>query len=156
MRLGAANAALTLAVVLVLGVVTTHSARAQTFTVLHNFYGVPDGGTPYAGVIMDASGNLYGDTEEGGSSNYGTVFKLNKSHYETVLHSFTESPDGGAPFGGLVRDAAGNLYGTTGPRRLLFKLRNRLQGEHDWQGDRAAQLQGRDKRWGISRSRCAP
>ena len=112
MRLRAASAALAFVVVLGLEVVTTQSAQAQTFTVLHNFTGSPDGAYPFAGVIRDTAGNLYGTTEGGGKA-AGTVFKVSKTSKETVLHSFTESPDGGAPFGGLVRDAAGNLYGTT-------------------------------------------
>ena len=111
---GAAGPALTLVAVLVLGVVTTHSAQAQTFTVLYNFRGSPDGGLSYNGLVRDA-GNLYGTTAMGGISNLGTVFKLDKHGEETVLYSFTGkfSGDGQYPFSALVRDHAGNLYGTT-------------------------------------------
>jgi uncharacterized repeat protein (TIGR03803 family) len=59
-------------------------------------------------------GNLYGTTQAGGTSGVGTVFKLTATGQETVLHTFTGgTTDGANPFGSLVRDAAGNLYGTT-------------------------------------------
>ncbi|MGB9232941.1 MAG: choice-of-anchor tandem repeat GloVer-containing protein [Terriglobales bacterium] len=85
-------------------------------TVLHAFTGPPDGSSPLAeGLVLDAQGNLYGTTYGGGASNDGTVFKLDTATgAETVLHSFTGSPDGSSPeSGGLTRDAKGNLYGAT-------------------------------------------
>jgi uncharacterized repeat protein (TIGR03803 family) len=87
-------------------------------TVLYSFKGGSDGDVPVAGLIMDAAGNLYGTTEDGGSSNCsfgcGIVFELDPAGNETVLHSFTGSPgDGGRPVAGLIMDTAGNLYGTT-------------------------------------------
>src|SRR5579863_2439490 len=85
-----------------------------TFTLLHSFTDDSDGGGPLAGVIRDAAGNLYGTTNYGpGSSGWGTVFKLNSANKETVLHAFTGAPDGASPSAPVVRDAAGNLYGTT-------------------------------------------
>ena len=89
-----------------------------TETVLHSFGAGNDGILPTAGVIFDSSGNLYGTTSSGGIHERGTVFELtpgaNGKWTEKVLHSF-ESPgdiqDG--PAGGVVFDAAGNLYGTT-------------------------------------------
>lgn len=81
-------------------------------TVLHSFTGTPDGATPFAGVVLDADGNLYGTTYTGGASGYGTVFKLDPAGNETVLHSFI-STDGANPYGGLALDSLGNLYGTT-------------------------------------------
>jgi uncharacterized repeat protein (TIGR03803 family) len=81
--------------------------------VLYSFTGGVDGGQPYAGLVRDGAGNLYGTTYGIGTSFYGTVFKLDKTGKETVLHQFTSQPDGSFPKGGLVRDAAGNLYGTT-------------------------------------------
>jgi uncharacterized repeat protein (TIGR03803 family) len=82
-------------------------------TVLYSFTGGSDGGFPYAGLTRDPAGNLYGTTVQGGSSGAGTVFKIDTSNYETVLHSFTGGSDGGYPYAGLTWDASGNLYGTT-------------------------------------------
>jgi uncharacterized repeat protein (TIGR03803 family) len=82
-------------------------------TVLHSFTGSPDGAYPSAGLIRDAAGNLYGTTQYGGASGNGTVFKLDTSGKETVLYSFAGLPDGTTPLAGLLRDEAGNLYGTT-------------------------------------------
>jgi uncharacterized repeat protein (TIGR03803 family) len=82
-------------------------------TVLHAFTGPPDGSRPYDGVILDKAGNLYGITEEGGTFNYGAVFKVDSSGKEAVLYSFTGGADGSGPNGPLVQDAAGNLYGVT-------------------------------------------
>jgi uncharacterized repeat protein (TIGR03803 family) len=91
---------------------------APSFIVLHSFAGGPtDGGAPYAGLIRDSAGNRYGTTQSGGASNAGVVFRLSPAGTETVLHSFTYShsgeADGALPDAGLVRDGAGNLYGTT-------------------------------------------
>jgi len=102
-----------LAFVLVLAVVTTQSAQAQTFTVLYSFMGSPDGAYPYGGLVRDKKGNLYGTTWGGGSSGYGTVFTVDTSGTEAVLHSFTGGTDGGHPVAGLIRDKKENLYGTT-------------------------------------------
>ena len=89
------------------------AARAQNLTLLYSFKGAPDGADPAADLFMDAAGNLYGTTVIGGAFGYGTVFKVDTAGNETVLHSFSGSPDGATPQGGLVMDAAGNLYGTT-------------------------------------------
>ena len=96
-------------------------------TVLYNFTGQSDGGQPRAGVILDSSGNLYGTTAVGGTAGAGTVYKLDAAGQETVLHSFTGSADGAMPQAGLIRDLAGNLYGTTtyggtGGGGVVFKL----------------------------------
>jgi uncharacterized repeat protein (TIGR03803 family) len=83
-------------------------------TPLYTFSGPPaDGANPVAGVIRDAAGNLYGTTAYGGTNGYGTVFEVDSAGVETVLRTFTGGTDGGIPNGGLVRDHAGNLYGTT-------------------------------------------
>jgi uncharacterized repeat protein (TIGR03803 family) len=95
--------------------------QAPIFTVLHTFIGLSSGAFPAAGLGRDNAGNLYGTTEEGGDLSCGSgsgfgcgvVFKLDTSGRETVLHRFTGGADGGYPAAGLVRDAAGNLYGTT-------------------------------------------
>jgi len=97
----------------VLGVVASHSIQAQTFTVLHNFKGSPDGAYPYAGLIEDGRGNLYGTTSDGGSYNYGIVFKVGANGAETRLYTFAGKNDGGTPYAGLIKDKAGNFYGTT-------------------------------------------
>jgi len=85
----------------------------NTETILHTFTNTPDGAFPVGSLVRDAAGNLYGTTQTGGSANLGTVFKIDTSNTETILHSFTNTPDGSQPFGSMVMDAAGNLYGTT-------------------------------------------
>ncbi len=90
--------------------------NSYTETILHSFGSGTDGQNPRAGLIMDANGNLYGTTSNGGTAGYGTVFELapsNGSYTETVLHSFGATPDGQYPEAGLIMDASGNLYGTT-------------------------------------------
>jgi uncharacterized repeat protein (TIGR03803 family) len=88
-----------------------------TETVLHSFHG-KDGANPYAGLVFDTAGNLYGTTWMGGteSCDCGVIFKLspgtNGKWTEAVLHSFN-GKDGANPYAGLVFDTAGNLYGTT-------------------------------------------
>ena len=112
LRKRAAFPALASAFLFFSGAVITQSAQAQTFTVLYNFPW-SNGANPYAGLVRDAAGNLYGTTFEGGAYGYGTVFKVDPTGSEIVLHSFTGGNDGGAPYGGLIRDKAGNLYGAT-------------------------------------------
>jgi uncharacterized repeat protein (TIGR03803 family) len=89
----------------------------KQLSVLHSFKGPPDGEEPIAGVIMDAEGNLYGTTDRGGTYNAGTVFELSPSGKERVLHRFRVNykvqHDGVKPDKAVVRDAQGNLYGTT-------------------------------------------
>jgi uncharacterized repeat protein (TIGR03803 family) len=101
---------LTLVVLFVLGASAVPPVEAQIFTVLHNFTG-SNGEGPYAGLIRDAAGNLYGTTSEGGSSGDGVVFKLNPDGKKTVLYSFT-GVDGNSP-NDVIPDDYGNLYGTT-------------------------------------------
>jgi uncharacterized repeat protein (TIGR03803 family) len=90
-----------------------------TETVLHAFTGGSDGANPMAGLIRDKAGNLYGTVEFGGQaggcggSGCGTVYKLAPGGTLSVLHTFTGGSDGGQPAAALVKDAAGNLYGTT-------------------------------------------
>lgn len=84
-------------------------------TILHQFSGGSgDGANPEGDLIGDSSGNIYGTTTAGGSTGSGTVFKLDPAGNESVLYSFRGHPaDGAIPYGALVRDQAGNLYGTT-------------------------------------------
>jgi uncharacterized repeat protein (TIGR03803 family) len=82
-------------------------------TVLYSFTGGADGSNPYAGVIRDSAGNLYGTTQNGGTPGAGVVFKVDTAGQETVLYSFTGGADGGTPLAGLIRDSVGNFFGTT-------------------------------------------
>lgn len=94
-----------------------------TETVLYSFTASKgDGANPYAGLLRDSKGNLYGTTYEGGllsciggyTTGCGVVFELSATGKETLLHTFTGTGgDGTNPSGGLVRDRNGNLYGTT-------------------------------------------
>jgi uncharacterized repeat protein (TIGR03803 family) len=89
-------------------------SSSGTATVLYNFTGSTDGGYPFAPVIRDSQGNLYGTTETGGTASCGVVFKVDTAGNETVLYSFAGGPtDGCYPYQGLVMDKKGNLYGTT-------------------------------------------
>jgi uncharacterized repeat protein (TIGR03803 family) len=85
--------------------------------VLHAFTGGWDGCQSDSDLIFDADGNLYGETQTGGSLGYGVVFKLRPgadgAWTERVLHSFRGGRDGSTPRANLVFDAAGSLYGTT-------------------------------------------
>jgi uncharacterized repeat protein (TIGR03803 family) len=82
-------------------------------TVLHTFSGGYDDGTwPYAGVIRDSTGDLFGTASSGGPYTFGMVYKLDPNGNETILHWFNYT-DGGLPAAGLIQDTAGNLYGTT-------------------------------------------
>jgi uncharacterized repeat protein (TIGR03803 family) len=83
-------------------------------SVLYAFTGANgDGQSPYAGLIRDSAGNLYGTTEAGGIGNLGTIFKINPQNQESSLYAFLGIPDGEIPVAPLVRDSFGNLYGTT-------------------------------------------
>jgi uncharacterized repeat protein (TIGR03803 family) len=84
-----------------------------TETVLYEFTGGADGGNPLGGLVADSQGNFYGTTSDGGTLNFGTVFKLTPAGVESVLYSFKSGTDGRNPYGRLTRDAKGNLYGAT-------------------------------------------
>jgi uncharacterized repeat protein (TIGR03803 family) len=106
--------------VLVMALIPPAAAHAaNTYKVLHSFNGSPDGANPYAAVIFDARGNLYGTTTAGGSNGMGTVFKMTPkadgSWAEKVIYNFSSlgnCADGSGPQSQLTFDAAGNLYGT--------------------------------------------
>jgi uncharacterized repeat protein (TIGR03803 family) len=82
-------------------------------TILHTFGTGADGAAPYAGVTLDAAGNVLGTTSAGGSSGNGTVFVLSKvnSWAETIIHSFQNQDDGTVPYAGLIADSHGNFFG---------------------------------------------
>lgn len=93
---------------------TLFEISAHKERVLYSFQGGIDGTTPLGGIVRDAAGNFYGTTLSGGTANGGTLFKVGADGTETILHNFTlASGDGFQPRGGVIRDAAGNLYGIT-------------------------------------------
>ena len=87
-----------------------------TFHTLASFSGYPNGQCgPWGGLVMDKSSNLYGTTQCGGAYGWGSIFelKLLSGAYQYVsLHDFTGGTDGGYPYGALVIDSNGYLYGT--------------------------------------------
>jgi uncharacterized repeat protein (TIGR03803 family) len=87
---------------------TTGAERA-----LYSFTGGADGSIPNGTMVWDYSGNLYGVTQYGGTSNCGVVFRVTPQGQETVLHTFTGGADGCQPQGGLIRVGANVLYGAT-------------------------------------------
>ena len=81
--------------------------------ILYAFHGGSDGQAPLDSPILDESGNLYGTNAGGGTGGGGTVYQLTPSNGNwtlTTLYGFTGSA---GPYGGVIMDAAGNLYGTT-------------------------------------------
>ena len=92
---------------------------AGAYSVLYSFTGGNDGGVPLAALILDSSGNLYGTASLGGnltctgSSSCGVVFAIDSANKYTVLYSFAGGAQGFSPESSLVRDGAGNLYGST-------------------------------------------
>ena len=121
LRRRGASPGLGFAVMLMAAVVATLPAQAQTFTLLYQFTGGKDGGSPLGGLVEDGAGNFYGTTSAGGLvggtckplQGCGVVFKLDPSGKQTVLYTFTGLADGEIPNGGLILDGAGNLYGVT-------------------------------------------
>lgn len=104
-----------------------HSNGTWTEQVLHEFTGGKDGANPFAGVIFDAAGNLYGTAPGGGATGYGVAYELSPTGTgwkESVLHTFMGF--GEYPYAGLVFDAAGNLYGSawagTNNGGLVFEI----------------------------------
>jgi uncharacterized repeat protein (TIGR03803 family) len=128
-------------------------------TLLYSFNNIPDAGVPDSPVVFDSVGNLYGTTEFGGAGicynsinlNYGcgAVYKLAPSGEgwaETVIYSFQGGNDGQMPMGGLIFDAAGNLYGMTAiggssDAGTIFKL---SPSGSDWTETVLHTFQGRD------------
>ena len=95
---------------------THHPDGSWHETLLHSFRGGKDSGNPWAGLTMDEKGNLYGTTTGGVLAGFGSVFKLTATPtgwQETVLHTFSGTRDGAAPYGPVILDAAGNIFGMT-------------------------------------------
>src|ERR1035438_2573629 len=133
-------------------------------TVLFNFANVaPKGANPYAGVIRDSDGNLYGTTSSGGTASAGVVYKVNLAGHVTVLYSFKGGTDGSFPQAGVIRDSAGTLYGVTesggtanagtvyklnaaGQETLLYSFTGGAEGDNPYAGslirDSAGNLYG--------------
>jgi uncharacterized repeat protein (TIGR03803 family) len=94
-------------------------APDRTESIVYAFQGGADGRGPVGNLVVDGSGNLYGTTIYGGdlsvcdNGGCGTVFEVAPDGTHTVLHAFEGGKDGEAPFGGLIADSIGNLYGTT-------------------------------------------
>jgi uncharacterized repeat protein (TIGR03803 family) len=123
------------ATILTMFLILADGAWAGSEKVLYSFAGGTDGANPYdAGVLVrDRAGNFYGTTYQGGSCGAGTVFELSSSGKETVLHNFCLGSDGGYPFGGVIVDGSGEVYGTTeggGPAMngTVFKLKRGSNG----------------------------
>ena len=96
------------------GTVFKLNPNGTGYTVLCGFTNLSDSANPRGGLIQGRDGALYGTTERGGAYGMGTVFKLmpDGSGY-SILHNFTNFPDGGLPFAGVVQGVDGALYGTT-------------------------------------------
>ena len=99
--------------------------QAQSFSVMHEFAGGADGAFPVGGVTLDAKGNVYGTTSDGGSFTVGVVFKVDKGNNETIPLNFDES-NGAFPGSTMIQDAAGNFYGTAdegpGGAGVIFEM----------------------------------
>lgn len=84
--------------------------------VLHSFGNGTDGANPVAGLTLTKKWGIFGTTSAGGAHGYGTVFVIwptTSGWQEMTLHDFALQGDGGTPYGGLVFDQSGRLYGTT-------------------------------------------
>jgi uncharacterized repeat protein (TIGR03803 family) len=148
----------------------------------YSFTGGTDGLFPAGGLVLDANGNLYGATTDGGNPNggYGTLFKVHKDGKHTVLYMLDGKTDGANPFGSLVRGESGNLYGTarnggdpscgevygcgtvfeldnTGKFTVLYSFTGQTDGGHPETGlvrDRAGNLYGTTSAGGDMQCSC--
>ena len=108
-----------------------------TETVIYNFTGGSDGGTPQGDVIFDSAGNIYGTTQGGGLGSNGVVYELSAAQGSlniNVLYRFQGGADGQAPEDGVVMDVSGNLFGTTflGGTDSVGVVYELSQGESGW------------------------
>ena len=137
--------------IIILAAALAFSANAFASTpveqVLHSFAGGTDGNNPDGGLVADAAGNLYGTSTWGGPNPvtpYGTVFQLSPPATpgdpwaKAILYSFQGGVnDGATPFGTLIFDKLGNLYGTTqagGPNNTgtVFELSHPVNPGDPW------------------------
>src|SRR5579872_1790785 len=105
-----------LSTMLIAIVALAHTAAASSTTLIYSFAGGKDGEYLDTDLVVDASGNIYGTTVQGGDFSSGTVWQLSPSGSgwtHSVLYSFHGGNDGGEPYKGVTLDAHGNLYGTT-------------------------------------------
>jgi len=100
--------------ILALATASSAASADATYQTLHSFSGVGDGANPKSGLVMDAAGNLYGTTPQGGASDMGTLFKVAPDGTFTLLHAFQGGRDGAKPTASaLTVDAHGTIYGLT-------------------------------------------
>ena len=92
-------------------ILTSLSAKAQTFTIVHSFGAPNDGAFPSGRLLRDSMDNLYGASQSGGSFGGGTVFKIDPSNQERVLYSFQDGGDGLIPSISFLQ--SGTIVGTT-------------------------------------------
>jgi uncharacterized repeat protein (TIGR03803 family) len=113
------------------------SVRNWYTIILYSFQGGSDGSTPSVWLTFGANDSIYSTTNSGGASNAGTVFKVQNAGgamwTETQLYAFLGGSDGATPYGGVVFDSAGNLYGTTSGdgsanKGTVFKLTHNPNG----------------------------
>ncbi|HEV3090623.1 MAG TPA: choice-of-anchor tandem repeat GloVer-containing protein [Candidatus Cybelea sp.] len=95
----------------------SRAKRGWHETVLHAFNGGSEGGVGSLGLLLlDKSADIFGVTEIGGAGDAGTVYELartGKTWRYSTLYAFEGTPDAGSPYGGLIADASGDLFGTT-------------------------------------------
>jgi uncharacterized repeat protein (TIGR03803 family) len=97
--------------------------KTGKFKRLYSFTGGADGRGPNGELVQDTDGNIYGMAGKGPGTDFlGTVFKLSPTHKLTVLHTFRGGRDGAFPMAGLIRDSAGNLYGTAFHNSLIQRV----------------------------------
>lgn len=114
----------------------TGSGEHWTESVIYAFEGDSDGAQPNGGVVFDAAGSLFGTTSQGGQAGYGTVFELTpfgNGWTKTVIHQFLGADDGALPEAALLRDSAGNFFGTTaGGQYALGTIFEISPSENGW------------------------
>jgi uncharacterized repeat protein (TIGR03803 family) len=110
------------------GTLWSYTLKSSTFATIHAFVnGNGDAGYPYAGVVFDKAGNIYGTTSAGGSNMDGAVYRIAPDGTETILANFDGTSTGYTPWAPLVFGEDGSLYGTTsaggqGGRGGVFSL----------------------------------